>query len=230
MSKFKCICGSCFTTATYLKKHQKLCKKPACEIVEPIEPTKSSKIDDNIEANSEASTSSFDTSTKATKQKQQKLKVISSKPTITFEDLCQKDFSITKDTSKLKQYALLGRDGITSLFRDILGRYKTLPIKYINIPTKKAEKEAECIIDKFENNIQIYKGKTWQPMTRDDTSALFYNILVALENNYPIFHEDDEEYDTELEKLYNNVDEFNVYSMVLVDIKDDLIDIIKTIC
>lgn len=227
MSKFKCICGSGFTTATYLKKHQKICKKPACET---IEPTESNKNDDNTDAHSEASTSSTDTSTKVVKSKQQKLKVISSKPTITFEDLCLKDFSMAKDASKLKHYALLGRNGITSLFRDILGRYKTPPIKYINIPTKKADKEAECIIDRFENNINIYKDKTWQPMTRDDTSALFYNILVALENNYPIFREDDEEYDTELEKLYNDVDEFNVYSMVLVDIKDDLIDIIKTIC
>lgn len=247
----KCGCGAGFTSSANLKRHQKLCKKP---IVAETDSDNS----DAVSVHSEASTSSLQL-TKVSQLKPQlnrieakldlvlkhkniditsivqpkaspKFKITSSKPSITFEELCMKDFATAKNAVRLTHYSCMGCDGIVSLFKDILKKYKLPPFKYINIPTKKTQKDAECIIHKFEDNISIYKDKSWTPMTRDDTNDLFYNLYIALENNYPLYQEDDKEYNEELHRLYNDVDELNIYSMVVVNIKDKLIEAIKSIC
>ena len=74
---------------------------------------------------------------------------------------------------------------------------------------------------KFEDGLQVFnkRGK-WEDMTRDDTCKLFYNLFYAMEGNYAYPSEDDEDYDEELDELFADVDEENIYSKIIVDIKD----------
>ena len=244
----KCGCGSAFTTSANLKKHQKLCKK-TCESDDNSDAqsvhsdtttttttTNKSQLDrmeakiDLIMKHTKIDITSIATQAIVQQKEPKKIKVTSSKPKITFEELCIKDFATKKDAIKHTQYALLGCNGIVSLFKDILTKYPNPPFKYVNTPTKKSQKDAECVIHMFEDNIQIYKDKTWKPMTRDDTNDFFYNLYIALENNSPVCLEDNEEYDEELDKFYSEINDMNVYSMVVVNIKDELIEAIKTIC
>lgn len=237
---FRCGCGSCFSSAANIKRHQKLCKKAN----EPIDVSvgmsnaqlKSaiSRLEDKVDIllnNDEKLINNIDitqlASSSETKPKSQTIKIISSKPSITFEELCMKDYATKRNATKLREYAVMGMHGIPKLFNNILSKYTKIPFKYVNTPTKKTQNN-DCTIHMFEDNISIYKDKTWKPMTRDDTEAIFYNLYVALENNYSYPSEDDKDFDETLHKFYEDVNEDNIYSNAIVEIKDELIDIIKT--
>ena len=232
---FQCACGSTFTSSANIKRHHKLCKKanePVSVGMSNLQLTKAiSRIETKMDIllNTEQNLkSNIDITTIATQTVQpQKLQITSSKPSITFDELCIKDFATSRNAAILEEYALMGMNGIVALFNKILSKYKTIPFKYVNKPTKKTQQN-EAIISVFEENISIYKNKTWQPMTRDDTNVFFYNLYVALENNYAYPMEDDDNYDETLDRFYKDLTVDNIYSNVIVEIKNELRDIIKT--
>ena len=221
----KCGCGAGFTSSANLKRHLKLCKKTNesddsdAQSVHSDTSTSlhnksqlnrmeakidlllnNNKIDiTSITTQTPKQNNKIDITSITTQTPKQpaKLKVKSSKPTISFEELCLKDFDTAKDAVKHQKYSYLGCNGIVALFRDVLQKYKIPPFKYINTPTKKNQKDAECVIHKFEDNICIFKDNSWKPMTRDDTDELFYNLFIVLENNYPTSVLDDEEINEE---------------------------------
>lgn len=237
-----CACGSFFTSSANMKRHKKLCKKandPVCSMSNLQLTSAVSRIEakmDILLQGEHVSKQKFDI-TKAhlvqPEKTTQPLKIPSSKPSITFEELCMKDFSTARNAMILQQYSMMGKDGIVPLFNNILSKYKNIPFKYINKPTKKAQQH-EGTICKFEDNIVVYKEKAWKPMTRDDTNVFFYNLYIALENNFPFLDADNEDDTTKIEnyerldKFYQDITEYNIYSNVIVEIKDELIDIIKT--
>jgi hypothetical protein len=233
---FMCACGSGFSSSANMKRHKKLCAK-ANDPVYSMSNIQLTSAVSRIEAKMDMllqeqpiTNQKFDitSTTPQIIQPTQPIKIISSKPSITFEELCMKDFSTARNAMKLEQFALEGKNGIVSLFQSILSKYKVIPFKYIHKPTKKAHHN-EGMICKFEDNIVVYKDKSWLPMTRDDTNEFFYNLYIALENNYSYPQEDDDKYDETLDKFYKDITEYNIYSNVVVEIKDELIDIIKTL-
>lgn len=229
-----CACGSAFSSAANMKRHKKLCKK-ANETVCTMSNLQLSSAVSRIEAKMDMlltkdPEAKFDISATTSEPQQliQQLKITSSKPSISFEELCMKDFATTRNAMKLEQYALMGIHGIAPLFNNILSKYKTIPFKYINKPTKKTHQN-EGTICKFEDNIVVFKEKSWTPMTRDDTNKFFYMLFVALENNYSYPSEDDDDYNESLDKLYKDTTEDNIYGNIIVEVKHELIDIIKTL-
>lgn len=152
-----------------------------------------------------------------------------------FKTICRTHIADGKVIPKniMVGYAYEGKEGYKKLLTRVLTSnpkiFQIVPFKLTGdlIPLKGEKPINVFSVGVFEDHIQVCKSKKWSKMTRDDTCQFFYNLWIAMVDNY---HHDEnhEDFDYETHELYNNdIDDINIYSMLIADMKVEILDIIK---
>ena len=150
-----------------------------------------------------------------------------------FKTICRTHIAGTIPQDNMVGYAYEGKEGYKKLLTRVLTSnpkiFQIVPFKLTGdlIPLKGEKPINVFSVGVFEDHIQVCKSKKWSKMTRDDTCQFFYNLWIAMVDNY---HHDEnfEGLDYETHELYSkDIDDINIYSMLIADMKVEILEIIK---